>query len=210
MEIKKQTGADFWTDEAKVSIPANRITKSEKLREKSAYTLATKAQKVNALLHELKEAFNQLTQEVIDAIRFENDMAIKKDSKGNFTWYNFDRSIKIEANNHDFIDFDETALSLCKEKLYEFLDEKLSGNQDTEFIAEIVRDAFSNTKGKVDVKKVMPLLKYESKVKSEAFAKAMTFLRDGIRKNGSKIYSRVSVKNAEGKYESINLNFSSI
>ncbi|HPX60044.1 MAG TPA: DUF3164 family protein, partial [Bacteroidales bacterium] len=70
--------------------------------------------------------------------------------------------------------------------------------------------AFSTSRGKLDTKKVLGLLKYESKIKDEKFQKAMGFLKESIRNVGSKNYYRISVKDDDGSWQPIRLDFSSL
>lgn len=210
MIIIKQTPAQkIWKDEAGLEIPFNRITKSEKLRENLSFALAQEAKKISGKLADFKTVIREACQEVADAVRAENNVE-KKDSKGNFTWYNFDRSIKVECSINEQIDFDDTLIQLCQDKLTEFLNRSLEGSENALMVRELVQDAFQTSKGKLDAKKVMSLLKHKAKIKSVLYAEAMGFLEQSIRRPDSKTYYRVSIKNGEGGYDVINLNFSSI
>jgi len=208
MTPKKQNPKDqFWLDETGIKIPSNRLRKSEKLRENKAFTALTKAMAINSDLVAFKELIKEATQEVLTAVYTENDV-VKKDSKGNFTWHNFDRSIKVECSINERIEFDDTLITLCKDKLNEFISDNLKGTD--EFVHALVVDAFHNTKGKLDTKKVMSLLKHRSKIKDHRYGEAMNFLEQSIRRPDSKSYYRVAHKNEEGKYEYVELNFSAI
>ena len=90
----------------------------------------------------------------------END----KKGKGNFTWFNFDRSIKVEVSISDRIEFDDLGIIACKDKLNEFLDSNIESKDDA--VKSMILDAFNNTKGELDAKKVMNLLRYKSKIKN--------------------------------------------
>ena len=79
-----------------------------------------------------------------------------------------------------------------------------------DFIKQMITDAFSTTKGKLDAKKVMSLLRYKSKVKTPLFLEAMDHLENSIRRPDSKQYFRVFGKLEDGSYQLIDLNFSSI
>jgi type III secretory pathway component EscV len=208
MNIKQQVPSPktTWQDETGIHIPVNRIQPSEKLREKQAYNIAKEAMAINGKLAALKAYISTVSDQVYEAVLTENDAT--KAGKGNFTWYNFDRSIKIEVAINERIDFDEMLIGLCKAKLDEFIDTNLNG-VDT-FVRELINDAFTNTKGKLDAKKVMSLLKHKSKVKDQRFQEAMKLLEDSIRRPDSKKYMRVFVKDEDNAYINIDLNFSSI
>ena len=132
----------------------------------------------------------------------------KASGKGNFTWFNFDRSIRIEVSISDRIDFDDIAIEASKEKLDTFLSENLDSK--TDFVKDLVIDAFSTTKGKIDAKKVMSLMKYRGKIKHPLFVEALDILASGIRTPESRTYFRIWKKEDDGKYSLIDLNFSSI
>jgi hypothetical protein len=77
-------------------------------------------------------------------------------------------------------------------------------------IKQIVTDAFSTTRGKLDAKKVMSLLRYKDKVKDALFLESMELLEKSIRRPDSRIYHRISERQPDGSYKAIDLNFSSI
>ena len=89
-----------------------------------------------------------------------------------------------------------------------FLGENL--NSKTAFVKDLVIDAFSTTKGKIDVDKVFQLMKYRTKIKDQLFQEAINILEAGIRRPGSKTYFRISEKKEDGSYSLVNLNFSNV
>ncbi len=205
MKIKTQAKEKMWVDETGISIPVSRIRKSEKLREKEAYGLAKDAIDINESLKAFKLKIREAVNDVYSALAEENN--VKKDTKGNITFFNFDRSIKVECSVSERIAFDETLIGMCKAKLNEFIDDNLTG-LDT-LIKELVNDAFSTTKGQLDAKKVMSLLKYRSKIKAQKFQDALDLLEKSITRPSSKQYFKVSVKGEDGGYQNVDLNFSS-
>ena len=208
MNITKQNGP-VWTDETGQAIPANRLTKAEKLREASAYKLATTASKLSDMLASFKDNISTTCAEVIAAIRAENK--IKADGKGNFTWYNFNQSIKVEGNVNEAIKFDEVLIEGAKAQLLELIDENISAE---DFIKSIVLDAFQTTSGKLDTRRILGLKRHSSRITNKAIkAKwdaAMELIDKSITRPDSKTYFRIWVKNGSGEYENIDLNFSSV
>ena len=81
---------------------------------------------------------------------------------------------------------------------------------DKEFIKELVMSAFQTSKGQLDTKRVLGLKKHAKRIKDERYHEAMALIDDSIRKPSSKTYFRVWLRNTQGTYESIDLNFSSI
>lgn len=195
-----------WTNESGISIPYNRTTKLERIIESGFGKVLKKAVHANKYLTELKEDLRKLCDEIYIEAMVENDS--KSELKGNFTKYNFDRSIKVEVDIQDRIEFDDLTIEACKQKFDEFLSDKVTAKN--EFIKELVLDAFSTRTNKLDVKKVMSLFRYESKIKDPRFQEALALLKKSIRRPSSKSYYRISVRNESGGYDAVKLNFSSI
>lgn len=196
-----------WKDETGLEIPTSRISPLEKKMERNATKIVKEAKKVNNYLIALKKLIEAYSNEVYTDFLKENSLKAV-DRKGNFTWYNFDRSIKIEININDIIQFDDMLIQGCKEKLDEFLESSITGVES--FIKDLILDAFETSRGKLDTRKVMALLKHKSKIKDKRYHEAMDLLERSIRRPDSKRYSRVWERDEEGKYQSIDLNFSSV
>lgn len=205
MKNQKST-EQFWTDETGNKVQVSRTTKSERLQEREAFRLFTEATRLNAELSAFKERIKQTCQKVYDTYMAEKE--INKASKGNFTFYNFDRSIKIVVNINERIEFDELGIEACKNLLDGFLTDNVESKDEA--IKSLIMDAFNNTKGRLDTKKVMNLLRYRSKITNKSFQEAMKLLEESIRRPDSKTYFQVWFKDAEGQYKNIDLNFSSI
>ena len=183
------------------------ISKIEALKEVSAKRIYQRALTINRQLNEFKAYIIDLCQKIHDDYMEEVGNDTPKNTN-TFSWYNFDSSVKIQVSVNHRIEFDDLGIAASKGKLDTFLDSNLSSEK--EFIKELVLDAFSTTRGNLDAKKLMSLLKYKSKIKDPLFSEAINLLEDSIRTPDSKMYFRVYAKNTEGKYEAINLNFSSI
>ena len=96
MNVKTQTSKDqFWLDEKGSQIPFNRINEVERLMERSSAKLLKESLTINKRLSDFKIEVKETCEKIYDAYM---KMAKNEDkkSKGNFTWFNFDRSIKIE------------------------------------------------------------------------------------------------------------------
>lgn len=200
----------IWKDEKGLEIPSNRITKSEKLRERRAEQLLKEANKLNDLLNKFKLNVTEICEEVYKAVLEENNVN-PDERKGNFTWYNFDRSIKVEVAINERIEFDDALIAAAKVKFDEFLDS--AANAVEEMIRSLIMDAFSTSRGKLDSKKVLGLIRHRSRVPSDKypnFHEAIDLIERSIRRPESKTYFRIWEKDAEGKYQNVDLNFSSI
>jgi hypothetical protein len=204
--MKQEIKDGFWINEAGDKVPVGYINKSDRLKERHAHTLLVRAKSLNEKLTEFKELSQRLNDEVLKAAM--DDFKASPAGKGNYTWFNFDRGIKIEVSVNERIEFDDLTIKACKEKLDEFLNANVESKH--EMIKQIVTDAFSTTRGKLDAKKVMSLLRYKDKVKDALFLESMELLEKSIRRPESRTYYRISERQEDGSYHVIDLNFSSI
>ena len=206
--VQIQTSKDkLWHDESGQPIPYSRITKSERLMERQSAKLMKGAKGLNKRLADFKNEVSKICQEAYDA--FMNEKGVNPDKrKGNFTWYNFNRTIKIEVNINERVDFDDLTVQAAKEKFTQFLDVNIESKD--QFIKQMVLDAFETSRGKLDARKVFGLIRYKSKINNVLFQEAVKLLEESIRRPESRTYFRVWTKDENGKYNNIDLNFSSI
>lgn len=199
-----------WIDETGLVVDPKRVTKVEKLRERHATKIVGEAAKLHKALTDLKALVRDASQEVWVAVLSEKGVD-PGEVKGNFTWYNFDRSVKIEVSINERIDFDDALIAAAKAKFDEFLSE--AATISDEMVKQLVMDAFSTKKGKLDVKRVMGLLAYRQRVdqaKYPGFHQALDLIEQAIRRPDMKRYYRISTLQPDGDYQDIQLNFASI
>lgn len=198
-----------WTDETGLEIPVSRITKAEKTREREAAKIIKSAEKIHGLLANFKKDLADVCHRVwLETLQ---EAGVETSGKGNHTWYNFDRSIKIERSVSDRIDFDDALISAAKEKFDEFL-EANTATVD-QFIRALIMDAFTTHRGQLDPKRIMNLIKHKSKISAKKYPnyhEAVDLIEKSIRRPSSRTYFRVFNRDASGNYRSIDLNFSSI
>lgn len=207
MKITKQTSKDkVWLDEAGNTIPYDRTTKYERAAENTVYSIATKAQRIHESLAEFKDTIRAEAERLYALFTKENGQIGK--GKGSATFFNFDRSIKVSVKVNDQITFDENTLDLAKTKLDELLNDGLEGAKD--FVKPLVMDAFHQTNGRLDTKRVLGLRRYADRVRDPRYAEAMALIDKAVRRPSSKEYFQVWVRDANGEYQDIQLNFASI
>ena len=203
---QQKSKTEFWFDEAGTRIPYNRTTALERRMEAKSGKLLREAKKLNKALTEYKELIRQESMELFEAFMAEKE--VKGERKGNFTWFNFDRSVKIEVNVSERVTFDDLTITAARERLDAFIESNVTGK--VEFIKEMVNDAFKTSRGQLDSKKVMGLMKYRVKIKDADFHAALDLIEESIRRPESKIYYRISERDKNGQYNAIDLNFSNI
>lgn len=199
----------MWRDESGVAIPYNRTTKTERLFERSTARIIKEAKLTHQRLAKLKALIAKLTTEAYVAFMSEKEVNKAKPPKGNFTMYNFDRSIKVEVNVNEPVVFDDLGIAAAKEKFDEFLEANVSATDN--FIKQMILEAFETTRGrKLDTKRVMNLIRYRSKVDNPLFSEAVQLIEQSIRHPYTKTYYKVYERQDDGSYQHVELNFASI
>lgn len=205
--VKKQLQSQkYWQDEKGLSIPSNRLSQLELLKEKESFDLLSAAAKMNTQLVNFKNKFAEVCQKVLEQASKENE--VKNTGKGNFTWYNFDGSIKVEVRINNIRSFDDLTIMAAKAKLEECI--KIEGGGTSEWLQGLIVDVFGKKNGKLDVDKVLSLKKHKERTTNKLFHEAMDLIDKSIRVTSSKTYYSISQRNAEGQYEPVLLDFAAI
>lgn len=209
MELKaitQKTSEKVWTDESGNQVQVERLSGSEKLMERVSDKIIRDAVRLHNELLDFKIKVRKACEDVYNAYYAERNLTPK--GRGNFTFYNFNRTIKIEVSVNDRIEFDALGITTGKQLLDEYISENISTKHD--MIKQLIIDAFSTTRGKIDSKKIINLIRYRSKINDEKFTRAVDLLEQSIRKPDSRMYFRVWQREPGGQWKNVDLNFSSI
>lgn len=210
--LKIHTTKDkVWVDAAGDQVPYKFVPVADRKKEALAARLHKSSLQVEQALHKLYDEFTDCFAQVKSLIReeFEIKNGKKKSfGKGSITWFNFDRSIKVEANMNDLLKWDDAMMTEALSLLNDYLSRNLT--DANVLISGLVQGAFSNSKGQIDTGNVFKILKYEDKIKDKSFLKACTLMRNAHSLDKTKLYMRISEKMSTGEYRNINLNFSSL
>lgn len=213
MQVKIHTSKNAtWVNAAGDSVPFKFVPKPDKRKEELAGKLHTNALKVEAsiaALHaSMKLAFKEVEQLVKEEYEIKNGKKRLSGDKGNITWFNFDRSIKIEANVNDIVKWDSALMTESLNLLNQYISSNMS--DANVLIAGLVKSAFSNAKGMIDTAKVYQILKHEEQIKDKRFQKACELIKQASSICRTKLYMRIWEKGDDGEYRNVNLSFSSI
>jgi hypothetical protein len=209
LTIKQQKPADKkWADEAGEQIPYERTTKYERAAESAIAKLAKEAVMINAKLENFKTQIRETAQDLYNKFIEQNDGKIQGKGKGNITLYNFNRSIKVEVAVNEPIHFDEEYIKLAKAELDAFIKDSLG--ESSKWIEPLILSAFEKSRGELDTDKVLSLKKHAARITDERYHKAMKFIDQAINRPTSKEYYRVWIRDGQGQYKNVQLNFSAI
>lgn len=196
-----------WVDEAGNNVPVKDLKKKEKVLEDVTYKIASHALKVNAQLVKFHMLIQKMVETAIDAIQKEYT-GKKTEFKGNYTLYNFDRSIKVCVKVSQPIKFDEVTIEQARQLLKEFLDEGLTAKNS--FIKQMVLEAFETRRGQMDTKRVMGLQRYADRIDDKRYRDAMQLINEAIRRPESATYYQVWIRNEKGQYDAVKLDLATL
>lgn len=212
MSVKINTNKTAtWVNAAGDAVPLKFVPKIDKEKEALAGKIHKTATAVEASLNALYELMDDAFTHIRAMIKAEYELknkTKKKEGKGSLTWYNFDRSIKVEADMNDIVKWDSALMTEALEHLNKYLS---SGLTDTNLLIQgLVKSAFSNRSNMIDSGKVFQILKHQPDIKNATFQKACELMRNAQSIDKTRLYMRVWEKLTTGEYRNINLNFSSI
>jgi hypothetical protein len=193
-----------WHNHRGAKVPREYVPDLDKKKETVVGKIYNKAEKLSERLAAFKEeAFNEVDEIYEEELkRAEIDPS---ERKGNYTLTSFDKSVKIEINVSDRIEFDEN-IEFAQVKFREFIALKTKGTDQE--LAELVNQAFSTRKGKLDTKRVLSLFSY--KITHPVWLQGLEFVKKSMSTNSSVRYMEISAKDKNGDYKAVKLNFSSI
>lgn len=194
----------LWKNHKGNDVPREYVPAFEISKEAAVAKVFTNAEAISKKL----AAFKSLAFSVSDSLYSQMMQAANVsmgDKKGNFTLYNFDKSIKIEVNVSDRIEFGEE-INFAQMKLNEFILAKTTGG-DSE-LHELISNAFTTSKGRLDTKRILSLFTY--KISHPLWVEAMDLIKKAMQTNSSVRYLTVSTRDENGKYNLLNLNFSNL
>lgn len=211
MAVNIQSKKDKWTDASGNDVPQKFLLKSDKVKEAFAGKIYKQSLAIEAQLNAFHAMIREASETVLSIVRNDYELKngkAKKQTKGAFTWFNYDRSVKIEADVNDIVKWNSALLSEAHELLKEYITGEIG--ETNILIKGLVNEAFSTSRGEVDSRKIFQLLKYEDKIKNSKFLKACGLLKQAQAIDKTKMYMRVWAKQDDGQYRNINLNFSSL
>lgn len=193
-----------WHDHRGNEVPREYVPELDRKNEIAVAKIFKDAERLNQQLVKFKQDAFELTDQQYAAMLKSANIAPSA-RKGNYTLTSFDKSVKIEVNVSDKIDFDDN-ISLAQEKLNEFKKLKMTGTDKD--ITVILNHAFTTRKGRLDKARVFDLMQYD--IKHPLWIEGIELIRKAITVNSSVRYMEISYKDDEGRYIPVKLNFATL
>lgn len=191
-----------WVNHKGQEVPREYVSRYDQNKEKAVDKIFRRAEDIEAKLREFKNMAFDLADDLYNQMLAEANID-GTDRKGNFTFYSFDKSFRVEVSLKERIEFDER-INLAQIKLSEFIAEKTNGSDNE--LRELVNNAFTTTRGRLDTKRVLSLFSY--KIKHPKWVEAMELIKSSISTNNTVRYMQISRRDPSGAYNPVNLNFS--
>lgn len=204
--MKNETGKlkKEWRDHKGNMIPTNYISPYDKRKEVVLRKLLKKADAINVRLVDFKSEL-QANLEALYAQMLKEYNSEPSEFNESKTFYNFDRSIKIEVSIDDVITFGDR-INVAQQKLKEFMAAKSEGVDGDLML--IVNQAFTTTKGRLDKARIFNLFKLN--IKHPKWEEAMQLIKDSIETNSTRRYFNVYRRDDNGDYKRVSLNITAL
>jgi hypothetical protein len=202
MPIKNKDGD--WIDSRGKAVPRKYIDQKDVKRDKIVETAFKKAIKLEKQMSILKQSILESIDSYVELL--EKEYEVSPNKKGNYTLTSFAGDLKIEYNVNDVfvvndrISFAKAAIDNCLKKW--------AGDSNANLVA-IVNDAFRvDRSGRFNVRNLIGLRRH--KIKDPDWQKAIEILLDAISVTDTKAYLTIHQRQANGAWQQVNLNFSSL
>lgn len=197
----------FWLNKEGNFIHPEMVSVDKKLEDEVVEKLVKEAKELQEMMAKFKAKSYESCNSFVDLLRQNYDLDRMENSKsGSVTLKSFDGSKEVQIQIAKLISFDQK-LSLAKEKIDEYLDEKTE-NADAE-IRTLITRAFDVKNGKVDVKQILSLKQYP--IKNPKWLEAMSMIDEATEIVGTKSYIRFKEKSkTDNKPEMITLDFAGL
>jgi len=198
-----ETTKKIWVDYQGNEVPLKYVSTYDKKKEKVITKVFAEAQKINATLEAFKKMMFAECDKLFDEMFKANDL--EKVAQKNYTLFSFDKGLKIEVTTQDVVDFDDR-IQLAQAKINEYLKIKTDG-ADQE-LSILVNNAFKTKKGRLDKARIFGL--FPLKINHHLWVEAMELIKKSIMTNYTRRYATIYVRDEEGKYNQVQLNFSAL
>ena len=140
-----------------------------------------------------------------DLMREFGDM--NKKSKGGFSIMSDDCNSRVTLHRRNIGEFNELA-DMAENHIGEFLERSIKTASANAY--ELIVTLLERKKGRIEYSRAMQILTYENKFDDADWKKGCELLRQSFVVTSSKYYLEFEVKNEEGAWERIDLNFASL
>lgn len=186
----------YMTDAQGREVPTELVKDIDKLRDQTVRGLFSRFKEKAAELTDFRQAINEEIGEFL-SLSAEQYGVKMGGAKGGVTLTSYDGSIKIEISNNDVIAFTEQ-LQVARELILKCVQKWSDGSRSE--LRALIDNAFKVDKqGMVSTSRILGLRSID--IHDADWQTAMKAITDSIQVVSSRKYLRVSVRDADGKYQ---------
>ena len=205
-KVKKQVGK-MWVNADGQDIPIAYISTLQKIEEKKVSAIFTIMTNAKEYLRNKKLEVKKHVDELTEVYFKENHLDQEQSS---FTFYKFNRTVMLEVENSQPMEYDVNLIDQASTHFKTYLD--LNTEKIEPAFKGLIEDMIlSVQKDRLNVGNVKKLEKAGRGIEHPEIKKALELIDKAQGKGLSRVYYRVRLLNEDtGKYELIDVNFSSI
>jgi hypothetical protein len=181
---------------------ANKLKAYEALREQTITSLCDQAITISKLLKSFKESAFDDMKALYEMLKEYSSR--HADGKGNFRIESGNNRITYKRQGKPY--FDERSIQ-AERHIIDFVNSKFENDVDTK---DLVMSLLERKKGELDINLVQKLYAMEDRFEDENWKKGIELLKESYTYVFSKDYIAFELRNENGEWESINLQFSNI
>ncbi|MBZ7982690.1 DUF3164 family protein [Campylobacter sp. RM12640] len=184
------------------------IRADEKLKDQLVECILRKVEEHNKILKALKDDINNDIESYLDILLEKYNINAKDNAKkGNFTFEDYAKTLKVQVQMSEKINFNEK-LNIAKAKIDEYLNDIVKDS--SEDIKVLINKAFEvDKKGNLDSKKILSLRSYD--IKDARWQEAMEIISESVEIVGIKPYIRFYKRDkATDSWANVSLDFANI
>ena len=133
---------------------------------------------------------------------------VRSNSKGGYSLESKDGQWKVSLEYRRIMGFDERIV-LAEDLIKDFMGDTVKKNSKNLY-GLLMGFLEKNKEGKLEPARVMELLAHEDKFEDERWKKAIALIKESYSQKDSKYYMNFARKSESGKWENVNLSFSSL
>lgn len=199
----KRDGKRVYLDNRQMEVPSKYLRTIERKQDAFAFKMAKKAIQLADKLKQFKEELFTSADDIYELMQA--DAHVNTGEVGNYTITSYGKEVKVEVSVQHRIEFDSN-ITFAKEKIFQYIREKLGDKDDA--LRKLIYTSFETSRGQLDTKNVLRLMKL--KIDHPLWNEGIELIKKSMDVNRSKRYARVFVRDQNGEYKPVGLNFSNI
>jgi len=203
MAIKVKKGkTTYWKDGEGALVPISYIPEDERKADKMVSNVLKKVNTFRMKMEKFKAGLESELKDYLSKIASKYG----EDWEGNAVIYDFSKQKQIEVKLSKHIVFNEK-LQIAKQKIDSCI-MTWSENSNKKLVAVINKAFKVDKQGNLDAKRVLELRNLD--IKDKDWTEAMELITASMKVDSTKIYYNFKVKDEDGRWKQISLNFSAI